>query len=134
MHYVTTLPERLKDWAKGALHLDGTPMHFRVFWEFGAPGHGKGVWDGIGAWMKRTVRQDITDHRPGKNITVLTKSGHILSPCEVSEHLQKRFNTGIHIDVHAYAHAHACHVYISMYMHMHMYMLAIMGLPASPAP
>jgi hypothetical protein len=37
---------------------------FRVFWEFGAPGHGKGVRDGVGALIKRTVRQDIINDRP----------------------------------------------------------------------
>ena len=58
MHFLTTLPERLTSWAA---HL---PISFRIFWEFGAPGHGKGVWDGIGAWIKRTVRQDIVDDRP----------------------------------------------------------------------
>ena len=58
MHYVTTLPERLKSWASAAGAALGTALSFRMFWEFGAPGHGKGVWDGIGAWMKRSVRQD----------------------------------------------------------------------------
>lgn len=58
MHFLTTLVEHLKPWR-------GQHQHsFRVIWEFGAPGHGKGVWDGIGAWMKRTVRQDIVDHKP----------------------------------------------------------------------
>lgn len=56
MNYVSKLPARLSDWSAS------TDMIFRAFWEFGAPGHGKGVWDGIGAWMKRTVRQDI-EHR-----------------------------------------------------------------------
>ena len=43
MNYLTKLPERLSSWAANV------PFSFRVFWEFGAPGHGKGVWDGIGA-------------------------------------------------------------------------------------
>ena len=50
--------------------------------------------------MKRSVRQDITHHRPGKNVTVLTKSGHILSPCEVAEHLKARFNTAQFVEEH----------------------------------
>ena len=44
MYYLTTLPERLKSWSS----VPG--RSFRVVWEFGPPGHGKGVWDGIGAW------------------------------------------------------------------------------------
>ena len=60
---------------------------FRVVWEFGAPGHGKGVWDGIGAWMKRTVRQDVVDHRPSLR-TILTSTGRTLSPKQVAEHLK----------------------------------------------
>ena len=61
-------------------------------WEFGAPGHGKGVWDGIGAWMKRTTRQDVVDHR-AELPTILTNDGHILQPRHVAEHLQNRFGT-----------------------------------------
>ena len=83
MHYLTKLPERLKSWASVA------GRSFRVVWEFGPPGHGKGVWDGIGAWMKRTVRQDVVDHRPTMP-TVLTDDGHILSPKQVHEHLKVR--------------------------------------------
>ena len=88
MHYVSSLPSRLASWAAGVLDAAGQPMSFRVFWEFGAPGHGKGVWDGIGAWMKRTVRQDIVDHRPPVLPTIKTAAGNILSPAEVGEHLQ----------------------------------------------
>lgn len=87
MNYLTKLPARLAHWA------EGTNMTFRVFWEFGAPGHGKGVWDGIGAWIKRTVRQDIVDHRPPQNSSILTSKGHILSPEQVAEHL-KVFGAG----------------------------------------
>ena len=53
-------------------------MSFRAFWEFGPPGHGKGVWDGLGALVKRAVRQDIIDD------VALTKSGHIRTAEEVS--------------------------------------------------
>lgn len=63
MNYLTKLPTPTRlahHWA------EGSGETFRVFWEFGAPGHGKGVLDGIGVWIKRTVRQDITDHRPPK--------------------------------------------------------------------
>lgn len=76
MHYLTTLPQHL-----------GWGSSFRIVWEFGPPGHGKGVWDGIGAWMKRSVRQDVVDHRP-EMPTVLTSNGNILSPAQVAEHLQ----------------------------------------------
>ena len=81
LHFLSKLPEKLKSWSSVA------GRSFRVVWEFGAPGHGKGVWDGIGAWMKRTVRQDIVDHRPGMP-TILTSDGLILSPKQVHEHLQ----------------------------------------------
>ena len=49
MYFFTTLVATLKQWGSAVLH-----RSFRIVWEFGAPGHGKGVWDGIGAWMKRT--------------------------------------------------------------------------------
>ena len=81
LHFLTTLPERLRPWAS-------VPNRsFRVLWEFGAPGHGKGVWDGIGAWMKRTVRQDVVDHRPNKP-TILAPGARILNPRHVYEHLK----------------------------------------------
>jgi hypothetical protein len=85
MHYLTRLPARLAAWASGVIDAVGNALTFRVFWEFGAPGHGKGVWDGIGAWIKRTVRQDIVDHRPEMK-TVLTSNEQILSPAQVAEH------------------------------------------------
>ena len=83
MYYLTTLPEQLKSWSS----VPG--RSFRVVWEFGPPGHGKGVWDGIGACMKLTVRQDVVDHQPSRP-TVLTADGHILSPRQVYEHLKVR--------------------------------------------
>ena len=94
MNYLTKLPARLASWAAG------TGLTFRVFWEFGAPGHGKGVWDGIGAWVKRTVRQDIVDHRPPTNRSVLTASGDILSPKQVAEHLKARFDNDEYVQQH----------------------------------
>jgi len=30
-------------------------------WSFGCPGHGKGVWDGLGGVIKRRLREDITN-------------------------------------------------------------------------
>lgn len=95
MNYVTKLPARLATWATSTEN-----KTFGVFWEFGAPGHGKGVWDGIGAWIKRTVRQDIVDHRPGQNKSVLTASGDILSPAHVAEHLKARFDNDEYIQKH----------------------------------
>ena len=94
MNYATTLPDRLKAWAARL------PISFRVFWEFGAPGHGKGVWDGIGAWMKRTVREDIIDDRPPDRKTIKTASGNILTPEEVAEHLKASFNTDEYVRSH----------------------------------
>lgn len=82
MHFLTQLPSRLQTmWGAASEH------SFRVVWDFGAPGHGKGVWDGIGAWMKRTVRQDVVDHKADRP-TVHTSDGHILSAKQVFEHLQ----------------------------------------------
>ena len=94
MHFLTTLPAQLASWAAAL------PFSFRVFWEFGAPGHGKGVWDGIGAWMKRTVRQDIVDNRPPDRKTIKTESGNVLSPKEVAEHLKASFNTEEYVQSH----------------------------------
>ena len=37
----------------------------------------------VGAWIKRTVRQDIIDNRPPGRKTVKTQSDHILSPQQV---------------------------------------------------
>ena len=114
MFYVTTLREKLKSWASG--------QTFRVFWEvraiscalrlsaltpimpplqFGAPGHGKGVWDGIGAWIKRTVRRDIIDNNPPDRKTVKVKeSDHILTPVQVAEHVKASFNTEEYVQSH----------------------------------
>ena len=75
-------------------------MSFRVFWEFGAPGHGKGVWDGIGAWIKQTVRQDIIDHRPPTSVTIKTEEGLIRKAEQVYEHLKATFNTDEYIKSH----------------------------------
>ena len=85
MHYVTKLPARLASWAlaAGLRTASGVMRSFTFVWEFGAPGHGKGVWDGLGAWMKRTVRQDVVDHRPPTLPTIKTETGTILSPAEV---------------------------------------------------
>ena len=74
----------------GAVH-DAVHV-FRCWWEFGCPGHGKGVWDGLGALVKRTVRQDIIDDRP-RNKTVLSGSGFTRNAEEVAEHVKKRFCT-----------------------------------------
>ena len=94
MYFLTTLPARLASWAA---HVSTT---FRIFWEFGAPGHGKGVWDGIGAWIKRTVRQDIVDDRPPQRPTIKTASGFIRWPIEVAEHIKARLNTDEYIQSH----------------------------------
>lgn len=99
MNYLTSLPGRLQAWIGDLVSLTGTTLTFRVFWEFGAPGHGKGVWDGIGAWIKRSVRQDVIDHRPSSP-NILTASGRILSPEEVAEHVKARFQTQEFVEGH----------------------------------
>ena len=93
MYYLTTLPVRLSLWAPAG-------RTFRIVWEFGAPapGHGKGVWDGIGEWMKRTVREDIVGHTASMP-TVLTSDGHILSTAQVYEHLKARFQTAEYVGI-----------------------------------
>ena len=102
MYYLTTLPSRLASWARasGQAIRVGAVRSFSVYWEFGAPGHGKGVWDGIGAWMKRTVRQDIVDHRPPSLPTIKTTSGSILTPEQVYEHLKASFDTEKYVEDH----------------------------------
>ena len=57
MYFITTLLALLGVWTNGLVASLGGALAFRIFWEFGAPGHGKGVWDGLGALIKRTVRQ-----------------------------------------------------------------------------
>lgn len=96
LNYVTLLRSRQQSWA------DGLPFSVRIFWEFGAPGHGKGVWDGIGAWIKRTVRQDITDDRPQQPI-LKTACGKILRPEHVAEHLTALYHTADFEEAHLYS-------------------------------
>ena len=55
--------------------------------DFGCPGHGKGPWDGLGAVLKQTVARDSLNQK------ILTESGYITSPLEVSEHLKRRVDT-----------------------------------------
>lgn len=93
MNHVTTLPARLMHWCSSL------GITFRVFWEFGPPGHGKGVWDGLGAWMKRTIRQDITDDRPSYP-TLQTSDRKILNPSQVAEHLKAIFDTDAYVSGH----------------------------------
>ena len=64
MYFLTTLLALCAAWPIGPAAVTGTATAaaaFRAFWEFGPPGHGKGVWDGLGALVKRAVRQDIID-------------------------------------------------------------------------
>ena len=64
MYFLTTLLALCAAWPAGptfAIAATTSASAFRAFWEFGPPGHGKGVWDGLGALVKRTVRQDIID-------------------------------------------------------------------------
>lgn len=96
MNFVTSLPAQLSAWV-GSMGIS-----FRVLWEFGPPGHGKGVWDGIGAWMKRTVRQDIVDDRPERP-TLKTPTGKILLPADVAQHLHATFSTEDFKQSHALA-------------------------------
>lgn len=56
------------------------------------------MWDGVGAWIKRTVRQDIVDHPMQK--TILTDSGYIRWPNEAAEHLKKCLDTEAYVDSH----------------------------------
>ena len=50
--------------------------------------------------MKRTVRQDIVDHRPPSLPTIKTASGSILSPEQVYEHLKASFDTEKYVEDH----------------------------------
>ena len=86
MFFLTTLLAICGSWPAAAV-TGAAAMSVRAFWEFGAPGHGKGVWDGLGALIKRAVRQDIIDG------VVLTASGRITTAAEVAEHVCARFST-----------------------------------------
>ena len=85
-HYFKT--ERNMTFSRWYINTDGAPSHFKskytmnymkkfleqcnedckegsekdtesVMWEFCAPGHGKGPWDGVGAVIKRLLRQSV---------------------------------------------------------------------------
>ena len=58
------------------------------------------MWDGIGAWIKRTVRRDIIDNRPPLQKTVHIEGEHILTPVEVAEHVKATFNTDEYVATH----------------------------------
>ena len=55
--------------------------------DFGCPGHGKGPWDGLGAVLKQAVTRDTLNNK------ILTESGYITTPREVSEHLRHKVDT-----------------------------------------
>ena len=76
MFFLTTLLGICHAWPSLA-GAGAIAMSVRAFWEFGAPGHGKGVWDGLGALVKHTVRQDIIDG------VVLTQSKQVTNAKEV---------------------------------------------------
>jgi hypothetical protein len=86
MFFLSTLLALCALWPAAAT-AGAVTMSVRAFWEFGAPGHGKGVWDGLGALVKRTVKQDIIDD------IALTKSKRITTAEEVAEHVRARFST-----------------------------------------
>jgi hypothetical protein len=86
MFFLSTLLAICAMWPTAAT-AGAVAMSVRAFWEFGAPGHGKGVWDGLGALVKRAVRQDIIDN------VALTASKRITSAQEVAEHVRARFST-----------------------------------------
>jgi len=86
MFFLTTLLSLCASWPAAAA-AGAAAMSMRAFWEFGPPGHGKGVWDGLGALVKRSVKQDIIDG------VVLTASKQITCAAEVAEHVRARFST-----------------------------------------
>ena len=56
-------------------------------WDYGCPGHGKGVWDGLGGLMKRNLRHCTVQKR------VLSDFGLIKNWLDVRQHLQRTFET-----------------------------------------
>lgn len=60
----------------------------RAVWDFGCPGHGKGIWDGIGGAVKSTLRNDILNCKrtDGKGRAPLSKSGKLSTPLDCFEH------------------------------------------------
>ena len=93
MFFLSTLLAICAAWPTAAM-ASVVAMSVRAFWEFGAPGHGKGVWDGLGALVKRMVKQDIIDN------VALTASKRITSAEEVAEHVRARFSTDEWKDSH----------------------------------
>jgi hypothetical protein len=56
-------------------------------WSLGCPGHGKGAWDGLGAVLKRALRDDTIHEK------ILSNSRKMRTRNDVVEHLRKRFGT-----------------------------------------
>ena len=53
-----------------------------ISWDFGAPGHGKGPWDGLAGTIKRTMRNRIFE------LELTLENAH-----EVFEHIKEYFGT-----------------------------------------
>ena len=60
MYWLSELPDQF-DWIG------------RAYWAFGCPGHGKGPWDGIGAFIKTMLRHDITTGQAARRERVWTR-------------------------------------------------------------
>ena len=57
LYYFSNLKKSNKDNDDGVLPSRQHVPHFAsVVWHFGAPGHGKGVWDGLGGVLKNYIR------------------------------------------------------------------------------
>ena len=58
LYYFSTLKKNNKENDDGVSANRSHVPHFAcVVWHFGAPGHGKGVWDGLGGVLKNYIRQ-----------------------------------------------------------------------------
>lgn len=76
-----------RDWVKSAT------------WDFGAPGHGKGPWDGIGATMKNTLRRaPAAEADPGAASHTRTESHGLATPQDCYEQLRFEFSKERQLD------------------------------------
>jgi hypothetical protein len=63
-------------------------------WGFGAPGHGKGEWDGMFGWLKSFVRRTIIAAETKPDV-IKTKSGKIKDARDVLEHFEASYDTEV---------------------------------------
>ena len=73
------------------IHDRGGPNNCSYVWSFGASGHGKGTFDGIGGVLKNTIHGLIKGTKGSNQGIDGTESGYITTPKDVCDALKSRF-------------------------------------------